>query len=66
VKCIAAGRVVSSNASLADQLLRNNQQLIVIVGDGDNSGEALYERINRIKADVQAVVSSQNRLIEVS
>nr|XP_016937292.1 NEDD8 ultimate buster 1 [Drosophila suzukii] len=65
VKCIAAGRVVSSNASLADQLLRNNQQLIVIVGDGDNSGEALYERINRIKADVQAVVSSQNRLIEM-
>lgn len=66
VKCIAAGKVVSANATLADQQLKNNQQLIVIVGDGDNSGEALYERINRIKADVEAVVSSKNNLIEVS
>ncbi|KAH8344529.1 hypothetical protein KR084_005944 [Drosophila pseudotakahashii] len=65
VKCIAAGRMVAANATLADQLLRNNQQLMVVVGDGDNAGEALYERINRVKADVQAVVSSQNRLIEM-
>lgn len=65
VKCIAAGKVVSANATLADQQLKNNQQLIVIVGDGDNSGEALYERINRIKADVEAVVSSKNNLIEM-
>ncbi|XP_044248911.1 NEDD8 ultimate buster 1 [Drosophila takahashii] len=65
VKCIAAGRMVAANATLADQLLRNNQQLMVVVGDGGNAGEALYERINRVKADVQAVVSSQNRLIEM-
>ncbi|XP_017085767.1 NEDD8 ultimate buster 1 [Drosophila eugracilis] len=65
VKCIAAGRMVASNATLAAQLLRNNQQLIVIVGVGDNKGEALYEKINRVKADVLAVVSSQNRLMEM-
>ncbi|XP_017125496.1 NEDD8 ultimate buster 1 isoform X1 [Drosophila elegans] len=65
VKCIAAGRMVAANATLAAQQLKNNQQLIVIVGDGDNHSEALYERINRIKADVLAVVSSQNRLVEM-
>ncbi|XP_033170633.1 NEDD8 ultimate buster 1 [Drosophila mauritiana] len=65
VKCIASGKVVSANATLADQKLNNNQQLIVIVGDGDNTGEALYERINRIRTDVQAVVSSKNNLIEM-
>ncbi|EDX03069.2 NEDD8 ultimate buster 1 [Drosophila yakuba] len=65
VKCIAAGKIVNAHSTLADQQLKNNQQLIVIVGDGDNPGEALYERINRIKADVQAVVSSKNGLIEM-
>ncbi|KAH8380854.1 hypothetical protein KR200_008434 [Drosophila serrata] len=66
VKCIAAGKMVASNATLASQQLKNNQQLIVIVtGRGDNQNEALYERINRIKADVEAVVSSQNQLMEM-
>ncbi|KAH8336725.1 NEDD8 ultimate buster 1 isoform X1 [Drosophila kikkawai] len=66
VKCIAAGKMVASNATLASQQLKNNQQLIVIVtGRGDNQNEALYDRINRIKADVEAVVSSQNQLMEM-
>ncbi|KAH8252630.1 hypothetical protein KR032_000871 [Drosophila birchii] len=66
VKCIAGGKMVASSATLASQQLKNNQQLIVIVtGRGDNQNEALYERINRIKADVEAVVSSQNQLMEM-
>ncbi|XP_017056314.1 NEDD8 ultimate buster 1 [Drosophila ficusphila] len=65
VKCIAAGRMVATDATLASQQLKNNQQLLVIVGDGDNRSEALYERINRIKADVEAVVSSENNLVEM-
>ncbi|KAH8409075.1 hypothetical protein KR009_006286 [Drosophila setifemur] len=65
VKCIAGGKMVDSNVTLSAQQLKNNQQLIVIIGQGDNRNGALYERINRIKADVEAVVSSQNQLMEM-
>ncbi|KAM8720018.1 hypothetical protein ACLKA7_006128 [Drosophila subpalustris] len=67
VKCISAGRIVAPNVTLAAQQLKNNQQLLVIVGQGDshNQNGALHERINKIKADVEAVVSSQNQLMEM-
>ncbi|KAL7744191.1 hypothetical protein ACLKA6_009164 [Drosophila palustris] len=67
VKCISAGRIVSPNVTLAAQQLKNNQQLLVIVGQGDshNQNGALHERINKIKEDVEAVVSSQNQLMEM-
>lgn len=65
VKCISAGRIISPNATLAAQQLKNNQQLIVIVGQGDDQNAALHERIGKIKADVDAVVASQSQLMEV-
>ncbi|KAH8273385.1 hypothetical protein KR018_006519 [Drosophila ironensis] len=65
VRCIAGGKMVAASVTLAAQKLANNQQLIVIVGQEDSKKEALYERINRIKADVEAVVSSQNQLMEM-
>lgn len=65
VKCISAGKIVNPNATLASQQLKNNQQLIVIIGQGDNHNGALHERINKIKEDVEAVVSSQNQLMEM-
>ncbi|KAH8344627.1 hypothetical protein KR067_001670 [Drosophila pandora] len=65
VKCIAGGKMVASNVTLSAQQLKNNQQLIVIVGQADNRNGALYERINRIKKDVEAVVSSQNQMMEM-
>lgn len=67
VKCICAGRIISPNSTLAAQQLKNNQQLIVIVGgQGDNQNGALHERIKKIKADVEKVVTSQKQLLEVS
>ncbi|EDW82908.1 uncharacterized protein Dwil_GK10251 [Drosophila willistoni] len=69
VKCISGGRIVASNVTLAAQQLRNNQQLMVIVGQQSGSdnqnGAALYERIQKIKEDVAAMVSSQNRMMEM-
>lgn len=65
VKCIAAGRIISPNATLAAQELKNNQQLIVIIGQRDDQNVALHERISKIKADVEAVVASQSQLMEV-
>ncbi|XP_017109096.2 NEDD8 ultimate buster 1 [Drosophila bipectinata] len=65
VKCIAGGKMVASNVTLSAQQLKNNQQLIVIVGQADNRNGALYERINRIKKDVETVVSSDNQMMEM-
>ncbi|XP_022208665.1 NEDD8 ultimate buster 1 [Drosophila obscura] len=65
VKCIASGKIVAPNVTLGAQNLKNNQAVIVIIGQGDNQNGDLYERLNKIKADVEAVVSSQNRLMEM-
>ncbi|TDG39228.1 hypothetical protein AWZ03_014349 [Drosophila navojoa] len=65
VKCIAAGHIISPNATLAAQQLKNNQQLIVIIGQRDDQNGALHERIGKIKADVEAVVASQSQLMEM-
>ncbi|XP_068156814.1 NEDD8 ultimate buster 1 [Drosophila tropicalis] len=74
VKCISAGRIVSSNSTLNDQGLNNNQQLIVIIGSQDSTnssdgnaerGSVLYERIAKIKADIEAVVDADSRFFEM-
>ncbi|KAH8386634.1 hypothetical protein KR093_001610 [Drosophila rubida] len=66
VKCIAGGHIVAPNSTLAAQQLKNNQQLIVVVGSqGDNQNAGLHERISKIKADVEAVVASDTQLMEM-
>ncbi|XP_001354429.1 NEDD8 ultimate buster 1 [Drosophila pseudoobscura] len=65
VKCIASGKMVAPNVTLGAQSLKNNQAVIVIIGQGDNKNAGLYERLNKIKSDVEAVVASQNRLMEM-
>lgn len=65
VKCIAAGHIISPNATLTAQQLKNNQQLIVIICRRDDQNGALHDRIAKIKADVEAVVASQSQLMEV-
>ncbi|KAH8360208.1 hypothetical protein KR093_011396 [Drosophila rubida] len=66
VKCISAGRVLAPQQTLQAQGLKNNQQLLVIVGQGDGSGgEALYERIRQIQRDVEMVVDSEHRFVEL-
>ncbi|KAH8312406.1 hypothetical protein KR044_010595 [Drosophila immigrans] len=65
VKCISAGRVLAPQATLESQGLKNNQQLLVIVGQNDGKGEALYERIRQIQRDVEMVVDSEHRFVEL-
>ncbi|EDV92835.1 NEDD8 ultimate buster 1 [Drosophila grimshawi] len=65
VKCISAGRLLTPQATLQSQGVRNNQQLLVIVGQSDATGEALYERIRHIQLDVEMVVDAQHRLVEL-
>lgn len=49
--------------------LKNNQQLMVIISELDrdetNSKEAMYDRIRKIKMDVEAIVDSKRQLFEV-
>ncbi|XP_002056469.2 NEDD8 ultimate buster 1-like [Drosophila virilis] len=65
VKCISAGRMVVPQATLKSQGLKNNQQLLVIVGQPDARGEALYERIRQIQRDVEVVVDSDHRFVDL-
>ncbi|XP_034115830.1 NEDD8 ultimate buster 1 [Drosophila albomicans] len=65
VKCISAGRVLAPQETLQSQGLKNNQQLLVIVGQDDGKGEALYERIRQIQRDVEMVVDSEHRFVEL-
>ncbi|KAM8704503.1 hypothetical protein ACLKA7_009019 [Drosophila subpalustris] len=65
VKCISAGRVLAPQETLHSQGLKNNQQLLVIVGQADGKGEALYERIRQIQRDVEMVVDSEHRFVEL-
>lgn len=50
--------------------IQNNQQLMVIISEIDrdesNSKEAMYDRIRKIKMDVEAIVDSNRQLFEVS
>ncbi|XP_030080831.1 NEDD8 ultimate buster 1 [Drosophila hydei] len=65
VKCISAGRMVSPQATLQSQGLKNNQQLLVIVGQADAQGEALYERIRQIQRDVELVIDSDHHFVDL-
>lgn len=65
VKLISAGRMVAPQKTLAAQGLKNNQQLLVIVGQENAHGEALYERIRQIQRDVERVVDAEHRFVEI-
>uniref|UniRef100_A0A1I8NVK4 UBA domain-containing protein n=1 Tax=Stomoxys calcitrans TaxID=35570 RepID=A0A1I8NVK4_STOCA len=70
VKCIASGKIVDSRRTLDSQGLKNNQQLMVIISEVDktavqNQEEAMYDRIRKIKMDVEAIVDSSRQLFEM-
>lgn len=70
VKCISLGKIVNPDMTLDSQGLKNNQQLMVIVSEIDlasaqNQEEAMYDRILKIKMDVEAIVDSSQQLFEV-
>ncbi|KAH8363681.1 hypothetical protein KR084_013010 [Drosophila pseudotakahashii] len=64
VKCISGGRLIHGHTTLASQGLKTNQQLMVIVG-GENEGQQLHERIQRIRADVEIIADSDHRFMEM-
>lgn len=72
VKCISAGHLVDPEKTLLAQNLRNNQQIMVILGEGTDGtnlsiGEsmAMYDRISKIRKDVETIVDSNQGLMEV-
>ncbi|XP_014102311.1 NEDD8 ultimate buster 1 isoform X1 [Bactrocera oleae] len=69
VKCISAGKIIDPDKTLNAQGLKNNQQLMVIISELDrdetNSKEAMYDRIRKIKMDVEAIVDSKRQLFEM-
>ncbi|XP_016974421.1 NEDD8 ultimate buster 1 [Drosophila rhopaloa] len=64
VKCISGGRIINGMRTLASQGLKTNQQLMVVVGGG-NQGQELHERIQRIRADVEIVADADHRFMEM-
>jgi len=64
VKCISKGRIIKSHKTLASQGLKTNQQLMVILG-GENKGQTLHERIQRIRADVEIIADADHRFMEM-
>ncbi|XP_017079863.2 NEDD8 ultimate buster 1 [Drosophila eugracilis] len=64
VKCISGGRIINGQRTLASQGLKTNQQLMVVVG-GENEGQELHERIQRIRADVEIVADADHRFMEM-
>ncbi|XP_016997277.2 NEDD8 ultimate buster 1 [Drosophila takahashii] len=64
VKCISGGRLINGQTTLASQGLKTNQQLMVIVG-GENEGQQLHERIQRIRADVELITDADHRFMEM-
>ncbi|KAM7348693.1 NEDD8 ultimate buster 1 isoform 2-T2 [Cochliomyia hominivorax] len=70
IKCISAGKILDSDRSLENQNLKNNQQLMVIISDvdksnGQNHEDNMYDRIRKIKMDVEAIVDSSRQLFEM-
>ncbi|XP_036318039.1 NEDD8 ultimate buster 1-like [Rhagoletis pomonella] len=69
VKCISSGKIIDPEKALDLQGIKNNQQLMVIISDVDrtesNSKEAMYDRIRKIKMDVEAIVDSERQLFEM-
>ncbi|KAH8382832.1 hypothetical protein KR009_005504 [Drosophila setifemur] len=64
VKCISGGRIIDGQKSLSVQGLKNNQQLMVVVGRQEQ-GQNLHERIQGIRADVELIVNADNRFMEM-
>ncbi|KAH8249913.1 hypothetical protein KR026_001480 [Drosophila bipectinata] len=64
VKCICGGRIIDGLKPLASQGVKNNQQLMVVVGV-QQQGEDLHERIQRIRADVEVIASADDRFMEM-
>lgn len=69
IKCISSGKIVDPDKTLNAQGIQNNQQLMVIISEIDrdesNSKEAMYDRIRKIKMDVEAIVDSNRQLFEM-
>ncbi|XP_004523948.1 NEDD8 ultimate buster 1 [Ceratitis capitata] len=69
VKCISAGKIIDPEKTLEMQGVKNNQQLMVIISDfehdGANSKDAMYDRIRKIKMDVESIVDSERQLFEM-
>ncbi|XP_067636364.1 NEDD8 ultimate buster 1 [Eurosta solidaginis] len=69
VKCISSGKIIDQEKTLESQGIKNNQQLMVIISDVDRSEskstEAMYDRIRKIKMDVEAIVDSERQLFEM-
>ncbi|KAH8330614.1 hypothetical protein KR067_005656 [Drosophila pandora] len=64
VKCISGGRIIDGLKPLASQGVKNNQQIMVVVG-GQQQGEDLHERIQRIRADVEVIAAADDRFMEM-
>lgn len=69
IKIISSGKIVNPKVVLELQGIKNNQQLMAIIGCVDNNSinnqSAMYDRIRKIKEDVEAIVNSGNRLFEM-
>lgn len=69
IKIISAGKIIDPKVVLEFQGVKNNQQLMTIIGGVDtntqNNKEAMHDRIKKIKDDVEAIVNSGNRLFEM-
>ena len=70
IKCISSGKIIDPDRPLDIQNIKNNQQLMVIISELDtesaqNKEDAMYDRIRRIKMDVESIVDSSQQLFEV-
>ncbi|XP_065364111.1 NEDD8 ultimate buster 1-like [Calliphora vicina] len=70
IKCISAGKIIDPERSLEIQNIKNNQQLMVIISEVDrgveqNQEDAMYDRIRKIKMDVESIVDSSRQLFEM-
>lgn len=70
IKCISAGKIIDPDKTLEIQNVKNNQQIMVVISEVDNNAEqnhedAMYDRIRKIKMDVESIVDSSRQLFEV-
>uniref|UniRef100_A0A1A9X3U9 UBA domain-containing protein n=1 Tax=Glossina brevipalpis TaxID=37001 RepID=A0A1A9X3U9_9MUSC len=69
IKCISAGKIVNPSQSLLDQDMKNNQHLMLIISETDEKEQmqecAMFDRIKKVKEDVEAITDSKNHLLEL-
>uniref|UniRef100_A0A1A9X3U1 UBA domain-containing protein n=1 Tax=Glossina brevipalpis TaxID=37001 RepID=A0A1A9X3U1_9MUSC len=69
IKCISAGKIVNPSQSLLDQGMKNNQHLMLIISETDEKEQiqecAMFDRIKKVKEDVEAITDSKNHLLEL-